>query len=103
MIDEVNLLRYLYKNWPFETEHGPIYTDYFGYNGKCTVHFQSPVHDWIIKELVSPDEINRPTYDLVIETSFGNLFNYTQDLVEIDEIQKILNQHAHLLDQSSKI
>ena len=103
VFDEVELIGYMYHHWPLITNDGPVYTDYFGFNGRCAVNFSSPVYDWIIKSLVQPAETNKPIYDLAVETSFGNLFDYCQDRKEIAEIEKILEKHAHIFDKSAKV
>lgn len=96
--DNIDIKKYLYHHWPMQTNQGSIYTDYLGHNGEITISFNDPVYDWIITKLVAPKEQNKPVFDLVVETSFGNLFDYSQDLKEIEEIELILTKHAHLID-----
>jgi hypothetical protein len=102
-LDEVDLIDYLFKNFPMKVGQETISTDYMGHNGVISIAFESPVYNWIIKTFVAPKERNKPTFDLVVETSFGNLFDYSQDLLEIEEIENILIQNAHLIDKPSAI
>jgi hypothetical protein len=101
VIDQVELIGYLCKHWPLVTADDSVYTDYFGFNGQCTIAFSSPVYTWIIDSLVRPEETHKPIYDLAVETSFGNLFDYQQDCTEIAEIENLLKKHASVLDKSA--
>jgi hypothetical protein len=89
------------KSWIFDTckfittDCEQVQTDYFGYNGSITVDFDCPIYEWIICNCVKPKAIMNPS-KFVINTTSDNLFNYTNDLKELDEIERILEQHAHL-------
>lgn len=102
-LDQVELTQYLLQKWPMHTQEGKIFTDYLGFNGHIDIEFDNPVYDWIITELVIPKEQNKIVFDLVTETSFGDIFNYDKDSIELEEITELLNQYAHLLDQPAKI
>lgn len=100
-LDNVNVKEWVIANCQFETENnGSIMTDYFGFNGQITISFGSPVYDWIIQTIVKSK--SRKLLDLAqpIETSFDNLFDYTQDLLELDEIDSLLRKHANLFGKS---
>lgn len=102
-LDQVDLTAHIMQRWPMHTAQGPIYTDYLGHNGYIDVEFGAPVYSWIITQLIAPKEQNKPVFDLVVETSFGNLFNYDRDKIELGEIQKILDRYAHLLDKPTQV
>ena len=101
--DKVDIAPYLIKHWPFKTDDAQhIATDYFGFNGCCSIDFTSPVYDWIITNLVyDPKSHLVKAQDLIVETSHSNLFNYDEDLIILKEIEKLLKKHAHLFNKSS--
>lgn len=104
-LDEVDIVKYVFGNWPYVTDQGESFpTNYFGHNGKCTVNFDAPVYPWIIANLVrtTASTAQKPQ-DFVIETSHNDLFNYSQDIDIIEEIENILEEHAHLFDKSSQV
>lgn len=102
-LDQIDLTAHIHQRWPMTTDHATLYTDYLGHNGYIDIEFDAPVLSWIITELIAPREQNKPVFDLVVETSFGNLFNYDLDLIELQEIDIILERYAHLLDQPTQI
>ena len=89
------------KSWVFDTckflttDGEQIQTDYFGHNGIITVNFDCPIYEWIICNCVKPRAVQDPS-KFIINTTLDNLFHYTNDLEELDEIERILEQHAHL-------
>jgi hypothetical protein len=101
--DDVAVGQYLVRHWPFSTVDGQtIATDYFGFNGQCSIEFDAPVYDWIITHLVhDPTSHTVKAQDLIIETSHNDLFTYDQDLITLKEIEQLLEQHAHLFNKSS--
>lgn len=104
LLDDIELKDYLTQQCVFETDQGAkLHTDYYGYNGQVQITFGSPVYDWIIENIVKEQTQN--LFDLAqpIDTSFDNLFDYDRDLVELEELEKLLDKHAHLFDKSSKI
>jgi hypothetical protein len=98
---DVELNNVSVKSWIFDTckfvttDGEQIQTDYFGHNGSITVNFNCPIYEWIICNCVMPKATVDPS-KFVISTSLDNLFNYTNDIKELDDIEKILEQHAHL-------
>lgn len=102
-IDEVSIGQHLTKHWPFKTDNGQVIpTDYFGFNGQCCIEFNAPVYEWIITKLLHDPTSHTPkALDLIIETSHNDLFNYDQDLITLQEIEQLLNEHAHLFNKSS--
>jgi hypothetical protein len=102
-LDDVSIKSYTFDHCRFITDQNEILqTDYFGHNGCFIVEFGVPVYEWIICNCIKPKVKIDPS-DFVINTTAGNLFDYNQDLVELDEIEGILNQHAHLFNQFTKI
>lgn len=100
-LNEVDITKYISK-WPFETDTGEIlHTDYFGHNGQLEINFTSPVYDWIILNLVKESAGPDTAQDLILETSHGSVFDYAQDLVELEQIDQLLAKHAHLFNKSS--
>jgi hypothetical protein len=100
-IDGVNIVKYI-TSWPMVTNEGQsIPTDYLGHNGKITINFTSPVYDWIITTLVKETANATTAQDLIIETSHNNVFDYREDLIELEEITKLLNEYAYLFNKSS--
>lgn len=96
------------KNWVFDvcrfvTEDGDqLQTDYFGHNGSISIEFGCPVYEWIICNCVKPTA-NPESSKFIINTTSDNLFNYTKDIEELAEIERILDEHAHLFDKFAKI
>lgn len=100
-LNDVNIIKYITR-WPLVTDQGEsMPTDYLGHNGQITINFNSPVYDWIITTLVRETADITDSQDLIIETSHSNVFDYGEDLVELKEISKLLNEHAHLFNKSS--
>lgn len=102
-LDDVDIKKYITRFWPFYTDDGRlVLTDFFGYNGSCTINFESPVYNWIIKNLVhDPADTKLKAQDLIVETSHNDLFNYENDLATLKEIEALLETHAHLFNKSS--
>ena len=96
------------KNWMFDvcrfvTEDGDhLQTDYFGHNGNISIEFGFPVYEWIICNCVKPTA-NPVASKFIINTTSDKLFNYTKDIEELAEIERILNEHAHLFDQFTTV
>lgn len=102
VLDDVSIKSYTFDHCRFVTEHGEnIQTDYFGHNGNFVFEFNVPVYEWIICNCIKPRA--NPESDFVISTTADNLFDYDQDLIELDEIEKILQQHAHLFTEFTKV
>ena len=102
-LDDVDIKKYIIRRWPFHTDDGQtIATDFFGFNGSCTINFGVPVYKWIIKNLVCNDpDTKSKKQDLIVETSHSDLFNYEHDLVTLKEIETLLDANAHLFNKSS--
>lgn len=102
-IDSVDITKYFVRHWTWTTTDGTeLTTDYFGHNGQACIEFTAPVYNWIITKLVHDPETSKyKAQDLIIETSHSDLFNYTQDIIELAEIEKILKENAHLFSKSS--
>ncbi len=101
-LDQVDVTKYVVDNCPLITvDNRQVYTDYWGFNGTVSLNFDSPVYDWIICHIVKPKTKDLDT--LSIDTSRNNLFNYSQDLVEIQAIETLLDTYAHLFDKSSQV
>lgn len=98
-LEQIDLTQYIVARWPMKVPQGEINTDYLGHNGHITIEFGGDVYSWVITELIAPKEQNKPVFDLVVETSFGNLYNYDRDRIELEEIQNILDRYAYLLDK----
>lgn len=102
-LDDVSIKSYTFDNCRFVTDQNEILqTDYFGHNGYFVIEFGVPIYEWIICNCVKP-QVKIDPGNFVISTTADNLFNYVQDQIEIDEIEGILNQHAHLFNQFTKI
>jgi hypothetical protein len=97
ILDDVSLKKYI-VTFPFVSEQ-TYYTDYFGHNGYWNLTFETPIYEWIIKQFIVP---HKPTpLGYVNETSHSNVFDYSNDLVEIDEIEQYLKEYALITDKSS--
>jgi hypothetical protein len=102
-IDGVDICKYQFENWPLLTQHGEVFTNYFGFNGTCRIEFTAPVYDWIITKLVHRPNHQYKALDLIIETSHSDLFDYENDLRELEEIDQLIKENAHLFDKPTKI
>lgn len=103
-LDEVDISKYIFDHCPLVTDTDmSVHTDYYGFNGSVTIDFSSPVYEWIIDTIVRSRSKKMSDLTQAIETSHGNLFDYRQDLIELDELEKILDQNAHLFDKSSQV
>lgn len=101
-LNDVSIKSYTFDRCRFVTEHGEgLQTDYFGHNGSFAFEFSVPVYEWIICNCVKPTA--NIDSDFVISTTADNLFDYDQDLIELDEIERILQQHAHLFTEFTKV
>ena len=99
IIDDVELVQYA-AQIPFMTDHGETwYTHHFGHNGTWELEFAAPVYDWIIERFIRSQAAKTP--DLMLETSHQDLWDYTSDQLDLDEIERLLASHAHLFDKSS--
>lgn len=99
VINDVELVQYA-AQIPFVTDHGEIWhTHHFGHNGTWKLEFYTPVYDWIIETFIRPQASK--TSDLMLETSHHDLWDYTNDKIELDEIERLLRTHAHLFDKST--
>lgn len=96
-LNDVDIAKYIVNHWPFTASDGTtLYTDYIGHNGLLTIDFDAPVYDWIIQKLVKPTTVL--TAATVVETSHSDLFNYTNDLKELNAIENLLKEYAHLFN-----
>jgi hypothetical protein len=101
-LDSVDISEYIFKNCPLITEHKEVVnTDYYGFNGDVRINFDYPVYNWVIDNIIKPKSKISSDLSQAIETSYNNLFDYQQDLIELAEIENILNQNAHLFNKSS--
>jgi hypothetical protein len=95
-LNNVSIKSWIFDTCKFVTVNGEqIQTDYFGHNGSITINFGCSIYDWIICNCVKPKAKVDPS-KFVINTTLDNLFDYTNDIKELDEIEGILGQHAHL-------
>jgi hypothetical protein len=100
----VSITKYVIEYCPFVSEQGEkIITDYYGFNGQVQIDFEQPVYEWIINTVVKPKSRKLLDLSQPIETSYDNLFDYKQDIVELKELDHILEKNAHLFGKSSKI
>jgi len=96
------------KSWMFDTcrfitdANDCLQTDYFGHNGHIVIAFNCPLYEWIICNCVKPNA-NPKFRDFVINTTAENLFDYTKDIEELDNIERILDQHAYLFNKLAKV
>jgi hypothetical protein len=103
-LDQIEINKYVTQKCIFKTEDGNmLHTDYWGFNGQLEISFGAPVYDWIIDTIVKHQTVRKLDLAQPIETSFDQLFEYEQDIKELDELEKIIKSHAHLLSKSSKI
>jgi hypothetical protein len=102
-LNTVSVRNWVFDQCRFTTEHGErLQTDYFGHNGSISIEFDCPVYEWIICNCVKPTA-NPESSNFVINTTSDNLFDYTKDIEELDEIERILDQHAHLFNKLTKV
>jgi hypothetical protein len=95
-INSVSIKSWIFNTCKFVTIDGEqLRADYFGYNGSATINFDSPVYEWIICNCIRSTAVIDSS-KFVINTTLDNLFNYTNDIKELDEIERILEQHAYL-------
>lgn len=98
ILDDVSLKKYI-AMFPFISGDQIYYTDYFGHNGYWELPFETPIYAWIIKHLIMPHVPTPLGY--VNETSHSNVFDYSNDINEINEIEKYLKEYALITDKSS--
>lgn len=102
LLDDVDISKYIIEKCPLTTDDGQtIYTGYIGFNGTIEIKFSQPVYDWIIKTIIKTQ--SKITSDLMLETSYNNYFDCDQDLLELNELEKILKENAHLFGKSSTL
>lgn len=100
--DDVDISKYVANHFHFVTDQGEqLQTDYFGFNGRIEIMFKAPVYDWIINKFIKNNFA--PESDFLIETSFDQLFDYSQDQLELDELVKILQENAYLFGKSASL
>jgi len=102
-LNNISIKSWIFDSCQFVTDHGDrLQTDYFGHNGHLIIPFDCPLYEWIICNCVKP-KANPKFRDFVINTTAENLFDYTKDIEELNDIERILNQHAHLFDKFAKV
>lgn len=84
---------------PFDTDQGPQHTHYFGHNGVWQWSWPRDLYAHLIEHRFMGQRLQAP--NLIMETSHSHLFDYTQDLQELAELDRLLEQHAHLFAKSS--
>lgn len=103
-IDDVDISKYVWRHCPLITaDHGAVLTDYYGFNGTVSIDFASPVYHWMIDHIVRHESRKLLDISQPIETSYDNLFEYDQDELELLELEKLLQQHAHLFGKRSTL
>lgn len=103
-LDDVSIANYVVHQCMFETDNGErLNTDYYGFNGKIEINFDSPVYEWIIDTIVKPKSRRLLDLSQPVETSANNLFEYEQDQRELAELETILEHNAHLFGKSSTL
>lgn len=96
-LDDVDISKYIYARCPLLTDQGDqVFTDYLGFNGTVTVQFAAPVYDWIIDHIVKHESRRLLDISQPIDTSYDNLFDYSQDEQQLQELETLLTRHAHL-------
>jgi hypothetical protein len=102
-LNDVSIKSWIFETCRFITDSGDcLQTDYFGHNGHINIVFNCPVYEWIICHCIKPNA-NPKSCDFVVNTTSENLFDYTRDIEELNEIERILNQHAYLFDKFTKV
>ena len=97
ILDDVSLKKYI-TLFPFVSDQ-LYHTDYFGHNGNWELLFEAPIYEWIIKRFIVPRETKSIEY--INETSHGNVFDYSNDINELIEIEKYLKQYASITNKPS--
>lgn len=97
--NDVELVQYA-AQIPFITERGESWhTHHFGHNGTWELEFFTPIYDWIIENFVRKQQTQAA--DITLETSHHDLWDYNNDQFELDEIERLLENHAYLFDKST--
>lgn len=99
VINEVEIYDIFFKI-PFQGTVGPQNTHYLGHNGKWKCEFPENPYSWIIEQRHFGKTITAP--NLVVETSHSELFDYSNDLIELEELENLIKANAHLFDKSAK-
>jgi hypothetical protein len=99
IFNDVELVQYA-AQIPFITDRGESwFTHHFGHNGTWELEFTTPIYDWIIERFVRRQQTQ--SGDLMLETSHQDLWDYRNDQFELDEIERLLENHAYLFDKST--
>ena len=99
VINEVEIYDIFFK-LPFYSTVGEQHTHYLGHNGVWRCEFPENVYSWIIQQRHFGKTIT--SSNLVVETSHSELFDYTNDITELEELENLIKQNAYLFDKSSK-
>lgn len=97
-IDGVSVMDVFYDNG-FVTDQGTQHTHYLGHNGVAEMVWPRDFYSWLIKRRFFGRTLQAP--NLIMETSHSHLFDYTEDLRELEALDQLLEQHAHLFDKSA--
>jgi hypothetical protein len=102
-LNGVDIVKYHRGRWLQHTTDGQVIDSmYFGHNTSCNINFTAPVYDWIITQLVKNNTYRKyNAQDLILETSHSDVFNYDNDSQMLDELDQLLETHAHLFNKSS--
>jgi hypothetical protein len=104
-LDGVDIVKYLRGRWFQHTTDGQVIDGtYFGHNATCRIDYSTPVYDWIITELIKNNTHRKyNAQDLILETSHSDVFDYGNDRELLDEIEQLLDTHAHLFNKPSQV
>lgn len=104
-LDGVDIVKYHRGRWLQHTTDGEVIDSvYFGHNASCSINFSAPVYDWIITQLIKNNTYRKyNAQDLILETSHSDVFDYGNDRQLLDELDQLLETHAHLFSKSSQI
>lgn len=103
-LGEVDISKYIKRDGCVFHQANGTDTDFhgfFGFNGHIDFRFPENVYDWIIETWLMKS--NHRAQDLILESSHNNLFDYRDDLREIEKIEHTLEAHADLFGQSTKV
>lgn len=98
VINDIDITDIFYKI-PFETADETQHTHYLGHNGVWKCEIPNNVYTWIIQHRHVGQRLAAP--NLVVETSHSDLFDYSRDLEELEELEQLIKQYAHIVDKSS--
>lgn len=104
-LDGVDIVKYHRGRWLQKTTAGQeIDSVYFGHNASCCINFSAPVYDWIITQLVKNNTYRKyNAQDLILETSHSDVFDYGNDSRLLDDLDRLLETHAHLFSKSPQV